>query len=99
MRLCPQPVSTMNPCEPRCAGDSPLRPAAAEPPWAARSCSSDASQRCQTSSAKSDALSCAPLKDASHSDCIRGCSSLGDVPSVVATRRQLARAAATRLPS
>eukprot|EP00959_Pyramimonas_sp_CCMP1952_P142023 2973046-Pyramimonas_sp.AAC.1 len=66
IRLCPQPASTVNLRVPRCTGDFPLRPAAAEPRWVALSCSSGASQRCRTSSAKSDALSCASLDDALH---------------------------------
>eukprot|EP00959_Pyramimonas_sp_CCMP1952_P244566 5112385-Pyramimonas_sp.AAC.2 len=78
MRLRPQPAPTMSPSVPRCTGDFPPRAAAAEPPWAAPSFSSDASQRCRTSRAKSDALTCAPLNGASHAVCIRRYSSLGN---------------------
>eukprot|EP00959_Pyramimonas_sp_CCMP1952_P181708 3798966-Pyramimonas_sp.AAC.1 len=79
MRLCPQPVSTMNLSVPRCTDDFCLRPAAAEPPWAASSFPSDASQRCQPSSAKSDALSWLFINGTSHSVCNRRYASLGNV--------------------
>eukprot|EP00959_Pyramimonas_sp_CCMP1952_P196908 4116995-Pyramimonas_sp.AAC.1 len=61
MTLHPQPASTMNLSAPKCTGAFSLHRAAAVPRWAARPFSSGASQRCQISSAKSDALSCASL--------------------------------------
>eukprot|EP00959_Pyramimonas_sp_CCMP1952_P296870 6210648-Pyramimonas_sp.AAC.1 len=60
-RVHPQPASTMNLSMPRCAGNFSLHPAAAAPRWVEGQFSSDASQKCQTSSAKSDGLSCASL--------------------------------------
>ena len=66
MRLCPHPVSTMKLNGPRCTESESRHPTAAEPCELPLLRPSALSQRCQTSSSRSDALTKASADEALH---------------------------------